>query len=172
MSISHGIEVGQVFKLGTKYSEKMGALFQDEQGRTRPAQMGCYGIGVNRIVASAIEVSHDQRGIIWPKQIAPYQIIITSINPKDPKVWEASERIYNSLLSTGMEVLWDDRDLTAGVKFMDADLIGIPVRVTVGTKTVESGSIDIKPRNKSEMVTVPLERALGQIKDVWDAYEI
>src|SRR4030067_1137005 len=110
-------------------------------------QMGCYGIGVNRIIAAAIENSNDENGIIWPPEIAPYKAVIVSINPKDKKVADTSENIHNLLVDAGIETLWDDRDLTAGVKFKDADLVGIPIRLTIGAKTLENGTVDIKLRN-------------------------
>jgi prolyl-tRNA synthetase len=125
----HGIEVGQVFKLGSKYSSKLGCNFLDENGRENPCLMGCYGIGINRIVASAIEAANDDNGIIFPISISPFEVIIVSVNQDDPEVVKAAEDIYKQLLDEGVEVLLDDRDERAGVKFKDADLIGIPVRI-------------------------------------------
>ena len=120
-----GIEVGQVFKLGTKYSKKLGAKFLDEEGNEKPCIMGCYGIGINRIFASAIELGNDKNGIIWPVSIAPFEVIITSVNQDDEEVARVADDIYEQLLGKGIDVLLDDRAMRAGVKFKDADLIGI-----------------------------------------------
>ncbi|OHB70384.1 MAG: proline--tRNA ligase [Planctomycetes bacterium RBG_16_43_13] len=166
IEFSNGIEVGHVFKLGTKYSEKMKALYQDESGATHPMQMGCYGIGVNRIIAAAIENSNDENGIIWPPEIAPYKAVIVSINPKDKKVADTSENIHNILVDAGIETLWDDRDLTAGVKFKDADLVGIPIRLTIGAKTLENGTVDIKLRNRKEQKSVKISSILEEVEKI------
>jgi len=154
-----GIEVGQVFKLGTKYSEKLGAKFLDETGHEKPCLMGCYGIGINRIVAAAIEISNDKNGIIWPVSIAPFEVMITSVNQDDPEVAKTAENIYQKLTESNVDVLLDDRDLRGGVKFKDADLIGIPVRITVGKKSVSQGKVEIKLRRESESQPVPIEKA-------------
>jgi prolyl-tRNA synthetase len=145
-----GIEVGQVFKLGIKYSTKLGATFLDENGMEQPCLMGCYGIGINRIMASAVELYNDENGIIWPISIAPFEVLITSVNQDDPNVKRASEEIYRKLSEAGVEVLLDDRDLRGGIKFKDADLIGIPVRVTVGKRSVAEGNVEIKLRSEAE----------------------
>ncbi|OHB54504.1 MAG: hypothetical protein A2173_05800 [Planctomycetes bacterium RBG_13_44_8b] len=144
-----GIEVGQVFKLGTKYSKKLSATFLDETGQEKPCLMGCYGIGINRILASAVELGNDENGIIWPISIAPFEVIITSVNQEDPQVARTAEDIYQKLQDNGIDVLLDDRDVRAGVKFKDADLIGIPVRVTVGQKSLAEGNVEIKLRFES-----------------------
>ncbi len=157
-----GIEVGQVFKLGTKYSEKLGAKFLDENGNEKPCLMGCYGIGINRILASAIEISNDDNGIIWPISIAPFEVLITSVNQDDEKVAQVAENIYQQLLANGIDVLLDDRTLRGGVKFKDADLIGIPVRVTVGRKSVADGNVEIKLRSETKSTKVPIEKAAGK----------
>jgi len=154
-----GIEVGQVFKLGTKYSEKLGAKFLDEQGNENPCLMGCYGIGINRILASAIELGNDNNGIIWPISIAPFEVLVTSVNQDDEKVVQVAENIYRQLLGSGIDVLLDDRGLRGGVKFKDADLIGIPIRVTVGKKSVAEGNVEIKLRCESQSRKVPIENA-------------
>jgi prolyl-tRNA synthetase len=154
-----GIEVGQVFKLGTKYSKQLGAKFLDEEGNENPCLMGCYGIGINRILASAIELGNDEDGIIWPISIAPFEVIITSVNQDDEKVAKVAENIYKQLLDKGVDVLLDDRILRGGVKFKDADLIGIPVRVTVGKKSVAEGNVEIKLRCESQSQKVPIENA-------------
>ncbi|HOQ05605.1 MAG TPA: proline--tRNA ligase [Anaerohalosphaeraceae bacterium] len=153
-----GIEVGQVFKLGTKYSVKLEAFFLDEEGRRKPCLMGCYGIGINRIVASAIEQSHDEWGIIWPMTIAPWQVIVTPAAP-DADVMEAAERIYRELLDKGIEVLLDDRDLRAGVKFKDADLLGIPIRIMLGKNSLAEGKAEVKLRSEKDKRMVEISRA-------------
>ena len=158
-----GIEVGQVFKLGTKYSEKLGAKFLDEQGNENPCLMGCYGIGINRILASAIELGNDNNGIIWPISIAPFEVLVTSVNQEDKKVVRVAEDIYQQLLDNGVDVLLDDRVLRGGVKFKDADLIGIPIRVTVGKKSVSQGNVEIKLRCESQSRKVPIEKAPNKV---------
>jgi len=144
-----GIEVGQVFKLGTKYSDKLGAKFLDEEGVEKPCLMGCYGIGINRILASATETCNDKNGIIWPISIAPFEVLITCVNQDDKEVAKVADDIYTQLLDQGVDVLLDDRLLRGGVKFKDADLIGIPVRVTVGRKSVAEGNVELKLRAES-----------------------
>jgi prolyl-tRNA synthetase len=162
----HGIEVGQVFKLGTKYSAKLNAKFLDETGKENPCLMGCYGIGINRIVASAIEIGNDDNGIIWPISIAPFEVIVTSVNQDDKEVVETGEKIYQQLLDKGIEVLLDDRDLRGGIKFKDADLLGIPVRVTVGSKSLKEGNIEIKLRRESQSQKVSVKDAPDKIIDM------
>jgi prolyl-tRNA synthetase len=154
-----GIEVGQVFKLGIKYSKKLGAMFKDEAGAEKPCLMGCYGIGINRIMASAIELYNDENGIIWPISIAPFEVIVTPVNQDDPDVVRVSEEIYGKLQEAGVEVLLDDRDLRGGIKFKDADLIGIPVRVTVGKKSVVEGNVEVKLRAESQSEKTPIAEA-------------
>ncbi|MCH7557066.1 MAG: proline--tRNA ligase [Planctomycetes bacterium] len=154
-----GIEIGQVFKLGTKYSKKLGAKFLDEQGNEKPCIMGCYGIGINRILASAIELGNDNNGIIWPISIAPFEVLVTSVNQDDEKVVQVAEDIYQQLLGSGIDVLLDDRVLRGGVKFKDADLIGMPVRVTVGKKSVSEGNVEIKLRCETQSQKVPIKKA-------------
>ena len=154
-----GIEVGQVFKLGTKYSEKLGAKFLDEAGNEKPCLMGCYGIGINRILAAAIELGNDDNGIIFPVSIAPFEVLVTSVNQDDEQVAKVAEDIYQQLLNKAIDTLLDDRELRGGVKFKDADLIGIPVRVTVGRKSVAGGNVEIKLRAESKSKKVPIEKA-------------
>jgi prolyl-tRNA synthetase len=158
-----GIEVGQVFKLGTKYSAKLGATFLDENGIETPCLMGCYGIGINRIMASAIEQFNDANGIIWPISIAPFEALITPVNQDEPDVVGAAEQIYRDLQEAGVEVLIDDRDLRGGIKFKDADLIGIPVRVTVGKKSVAEGNVEIKLRGQAESRKSPVAQAARDV---------
>lgn len=164
-----GIEVGQVFKLGTKYSEKLGAKFLDESGTENPCIMGCYGIGVNRIFASAIELGNDENGIIWPISIAPLEVIVTCVNQEDAQVAKAAESIYEQLQSRGVDVLLDDRILRGGAKFKDADLIGIPIRVTVGKKSLAEGNVEIKLRRESQAQIVPLEQATQKTIELVDS---
>jgi prolyl-tRNA synthetase len=158
----HGIEVGQVFKLGTKYSAKIGCNFLDDSGKENPCLMGCYGIGINRIVASAIEAANDDNGIIFPISIAPFEVIIVSVNQDDAEVVAAGEKIYNELKSKGIEVLLDDRDERAGVKFKDADLIGIPVRITVGKKALATGNVELKLRTEPKPTLIPVDTAIAK----------
>jgi prolyl-tRNA synthetase len=165
----HGIEVGQVFKLGTKYSKKLGCNFLDDSGKENPCLMGCYGIGVNRIVASAIELGNDDNGIIFPVSIAPFEVIVTSLNQDDKDVVDTSEKIYRQLLDKGIDVLLDDRDLRAGIKFKDADLLGIPVRVTVGSKSVKEGSIEIKLRSEQQSQKFPINDAADKTIEIIDS---
>jgi len=157
-----GIEVGQVFKLGTKYSKKLNAKFLGEDDAEKPCLMGCYGIGINRILASAIELGNDKNGIIFPVTIAPFEVLITCVNQDDPVVAKASEDIYQRLLDKDVDVLLDDRELRGGVKFKDADLLGIPVRITVGQKSVAEGNVEIKLRAESKSQKVPIENAAAK----------
>jgi prolyl-tRNA synthetase len=164
----HGIEVGQVFKLGTKYSTKLGCKFLDETGKEQPCLMGCYGIGINRIVASAIEAGNDENGIIFPISIAPFEVIVTSVNQDDKDVVNTAEKIYQQLQNYGIDVLLDDRDIRGGVKFKDADLLGIPVRVTVGQKSIAEGNIEIKLRRESQSQKVPIKEAVNKTIELVD----
>jgi len=168
LHFKRGIEVGQVFKLGTKYSTKLGAMFLDESGRQKPCLMGCYGIGINRIMASAIELSHDDDGIIWPISIAPWQVMITPAG-SEPDVTAAAERVHDALEARGLEVLLDDRDLRGGVKFKDADLLGLPVRVTVGKKSLADGKVEIKLRRERDRRAVPLETVADEVVALVDS---
>jgi prolyl-tRNA synthetase len=163
-----GIEVGHTFKLGTKYSKAMGATFLDDQGREKEIVMGCYGIGVGRTVAAAIEQSYDQNGIIFPMPIAPFQVLILPVNINIGLLKEAAEQLYQIFLENGIEVLYDDREETPGVKFKDADLIGIPLRVTLGEKNLKKGLAEIKKRRSGEILLVKKEEALSKIKEMID----
>jgi len=164
-----GIEVGQVFKLGTKYSNKLGAKFLDEDGTEKPCIMGCYGIGINRIMASAIELGNDKDGIIWPISIAPFEVLVTSANQDDAEVAETAENIYQQLLDRGLDVLLDERELRGGVKFKDADLLGIPLRVTVGKKSLADGKVEIKLRCETKSEKVPVEKAVDAVAKIVDS---
>ncbi len=165
----HGIEVGQVFKLGTKYSSKIGCNFLDDSGKENPCLMGCYGIGINRIVASAIEAGNDENGIIFPISIAPFEVIIVSVNQDDTEVVGAGEKIYKELKNKGIEVLLDDRDERAGVKFKDADLIGIPARITVGKKALQTGNVEIKLRTEQKPTLIPVDTAVAKTVEMVNA---
>jgi prolyl-tRNA synthetase len=165
VTFSRGIEVGHIFKLGTKYSEAMKALFLDEKGKEAPIIMGCYGIGVGRTVAAAIEQNHDKDGIIWPIPIAPFEVTILPLHMHESSVMETAEKIYTELLGHGIDVLLDDRDERAGVKFNDADLLGVPVRVTVGLRGVKNGQVEIKRRDEPESRTHPIEGAATAVRE-------
>jgi prolyl-tRNA synthetase len=161
-----GIEVGQVFYLGTKYSESMGATFLDAEGRERPIEMGCYGIGISRLVAAAVEQNHDANGIIWPLAIAPFHVVLLPINYKDQKLRDVADKLYQDLQQRGVEVLLDDRDERPGVKFKDADLVGIPLRVTIGAKGLEKGTIELRRRREGDTEEVPLADAAKKISGI------
>ena len=163
---SKGIEVGQVFKLGTKYSEALGATFLDQNGRPNPMVMGCYGIGVSRTLAAAIEQYHDENGIIWPRSIAPFEVVIVPINAKDEALMETSTTIYNELKSAGVDVLLDDRKDRAGVKFKDADLIGYPLRITVSKNTLESNEVELKVRKNGEAINTPIADVKAKVEEL------
>lgn len=164
--LTKGIEVGQVFKLGTKYSEKLDATFLDNNGKSRPMFMGCYGIGVTRTVAASIEQNHDENGIIWPVAIAPYEVVIVPANNKSEDVMKAAEGLYNALESSQDEIVFDDRAERAGIKFKDADLIGYPLRVTIGKKWQESGCVEIKLRRTGEVFEVPYENCAERVEEL------
>lgn len=159
-----GIEVGHIFKLGTKYSDSLGLKYLDESGKQKTVIMGCYGIGVTRCVAAAVEQLHDDNGIIWPVSIAPYEAIVVPANYKDEEQVKAAEKIYEELLSQGIETLLDDRTERAGVKFKDADLIGIPVRVVVGKKLGE-GIVEYKERTMESATEIALDDAVSKVAD-------
>ncbi|HJI74007.1 MAG TPA: proline--tRNA ligase [Veillonellaceae bacterium] len=164
--LTKGIEVGQVFKLGTKYSEKLNATFLDNNGKSRPMFMGCYGIGVTRTVAASIEQNHDENGIIWPVAIAPYEVVIVPANNKSEDVMKAAEGLYNALEGSHDEIVFDDRAERAGIKFKDADLIGYPLRVTIGKKWQESGCVEIKLRRTGEVFEVPYENCAEKVEEL------
>jgi prolyl-tRNA synthetase len=159
LKFARGIEVGHVFKLGTKYSKAMKAQYLDKNGKERYMIMGCYGIGVGRTVAAAIEQNHDENGIVWPVPLAPYQVIITPVNVNDDKIKKMSVQLYEALQQRGIEVILDDRDERAGVKFKDADLIGIPLRVTVGQKLLTAGVLEVKIRRTGEVKMLAADAA-------------
>ena len=156
VSKARGIEVGQVFKLFTKYSEALKATYLDESGKPKPMQMGCYGVGVSRTMAAAVEQYNDENGIIWPAAIAPYHVLIVPVNNKDQESLHKAEEIYTQLQKAGVEVIIDDRNERPGVKFKDADLIGYPIRIVVGPKTISTGSLEVKIRKTGEVKLLPL----------------
>jgi prolyl-tRNA synthetase len=161
-----GIEVGQVFYLGRKYSESMGATYLDAEGRERPVEMGCYGIGISRLVAAAIEQNNDANGIIWPFSIAPFHVLLLPINYKDKAIQEVSDRLYQELQKRSIEVLLDDRDERPGVKFKDADLIGIPLRLTVGAKGLEKGRVELRWRRDGKVDEIVVDEASQKVQSI------
>ncbi|MDU4885528.1 MAG: proline--tRNA ligase [Veillonella dispar] len=161
-----GIEVGQVFKLGTKYSEALQATFLDQNGRPNPMIMGCYGIGVSRTLAAAIEQYHDENGIIWPRSIAPFEAVIVPINAKDEALMSTSQTIYSALQNAGVDVLLDDRKDRAGVKFKDADLIGYPLRITVSKNTLENNEVEIQIRKSGEAITCAIDSVATKVTEL------
>ena len=163
--LARGIEVGHVFKLGTKYSQAMKTVFLDQEGQERTMIMGCYGIGIGRTVAACIEQNHDEQGIIWPVPLAPYQVIITPVNVKNEALLAAAEDMYRVLQERGVAVLLDDRDERAGVKFMDADLIGLPLRVTIGPKKLAEGQVEVRERRSGEVKALSIAAARDYIVD-------
>ena len=167
-SLEHakGIEVGQVFKLGTKYSEALQATFLDQNGRPNPMIMGCYGIGVSRTLAAAIEQYHDENGIIWPHSIAPFEAVIVPINAKDEALMSTSQTIYTALQEAGVDVLLDDRKDRAGVKFKDADLIGYPLRITVSKNTLENNEVEIQIRKSGEALPCAIDSVATKVKEL------
>ncbi len=166
LSSMRGIEVGHVFKLGTVFSEKLGAFYIDVDGTSRPMVMGCYGIGLGRLMAAAIEQNHDDKGIIWPLPIAPYQIYLCPLHLENPQVEATAENLYAELGNNGLEVLFDDRKQSPGVKFNDADLLGIPIRVTISPRTLEKGSAEIKLRSGKEARLLPLTRITTVLEEL------
>jgi len=148
----NAIEIGHIFQLGTKYSDSLGAQFLSSEGKLKPIIMGCYGIGVSRLIAAIIEQNNDENGIIWPKEVSPYQAIIVPLNVDEPQVMEKAASLYAQLLQAGIETLFDDRDERAGVKFKDAELIGIPVSIVLGQKSLKENKVEIKMRGRKEEV--------------------
>jgi prolyl-tRNA synthetase len=159
LRVSHGVVLGHTYQLGARYSEPLKATFIDEDGTEQPYQMGCYGIGVSRIVAAAAEQLHDEAGLRWPKALAPYDAVVLPTNMDQPAVVEAAERLYEELREAGLAVVVDDRDVTAGVKFADADLIGYPVQAVIGKRGIAAGTVDLKVRSTGERSSAPLGSA-------------
>jgi prolyl-tRNA synthetase len=168
LSSARGIEVGHVFKLGTFISERFGASFLDSDGKSRPIVMGCYGIGLGRLLAAIVEQSHDDKGIIWPLSVAPYQVYLCPLSLDKPAVAPTAEKIYQALQRKGIEVLFDDSDDSPGVKFNDADLLGIPLRLTLSPRTLQSQSVEAKWRTEKEAQLLPLENLAAQVKKLLD----
>lgn len=164
LSSAHGIEVGHIFKLGTFISQRLGALFTDQNGVSQPIVMGSYGIGLGRLLAALIEYSHDDKGVIWPLSIAPYHIYLCPLHLENPQVAAKAEKLYADLETEGLEVLFDDRKESPGVKFNDADLLGIPIRVTISPRTLKTNSVEIKRRSEKESELVPLEKIAVRLK--------
>ena len=165
LKFEKGIEIGHIFKLGTRYSEKMDAMFLDKDGKLKPFIMGCYGIGVSRIMAAVIEQLFDQKGIVWPLSIAPFLVNLIAINMEDESIFKASEDIYSRMLNNEIDVLYDERNVRAGVKFKDSDLIGIPLKVIVGKNYIENKKLEIETRKDGSKLSLSLEDALQFIKD-------
>lgn len=164
LKTARGIEVGQVFKLYTKYSKALNASFLDENGKEKPMVMGCYGIGVSRTMAAAIEQNYDENGIIWPVAIAPYHVVVIPVNAKDGAQRKLAETVYSKLNESGIETLLDDRNERPGVKFKDADLIGYPIKITIGPKTVNENQVEVKIRRSGEVHYLPLDNFLEGIR--------
>lgn len=165
VKFAKGIEIGQIFKLGTIYSEKMNGTYLDENGKAKPYIMGCYGIGVSRLIAAIIEQNNDENGIIWPKEVAPYLIHLVCLDMKKEVQKETAEKIYNKLLEEKVEVLYDDRIERPGVKFNDADLIGLPIQIIVGRKADE-GIVEIKVRKTGEREEVLIENLYTKLHEI------
>ena len=163
LDLTRGIEVGHIFKLGDSYSRAMNATFHDSGGETRHFVMGCYGIGVSRIVAAAIEQNHDDNGIVFPLPIAPYQVIVLNLGLNSEEITEAANTIYDGLRNQGIDVLLDDRDERPGVKFKDADLIGIPFRLTIGKRFTKEGLVEIRKRSDGQILTLPPDKAVAEL---------
>ncbi len=164
LETTEGIEVGHVFKLGTGYSESMNATFQDKDGQAKHFVMGCYGIGVSRIVAAAIEQNHDDKGIIFPVPLAPFSVIIVNLGGNDETINAAAEKLYEDFQAAGIEVLIDDRDERPGFKFKDADLLGIPYRVTVGKSFLKNGTVEIKQRRDGTVEEMTPEETVRNLR--------
>jgi len=168
LQVKRGIELGHIFVLGEKYSKAMKAHFLDSNGKEKPMIMGCYGIGIGRTAAAAIEQLHDEKGIRWPKNIAPFQIEIMPLNMKDSATVEAAESLYNKMNEKGLEVLLDDRADRAGIKFKDADLLGLPLQLIIGPKTLKEGMVEIRIRNTGEAKSIPLDQAFEETLKLLD----
>jgi prolyl-tRNA synthetase len=164
LDVFSAIELGHIFKLGTKYSESMNAKFIDEKGEEHPIIMGSYGIGVERIMACFIEQHHDEKGIVWEKPLAPFDVQLIALNLKNESVANESENIYNELQKNGIKVLFDDRDAAAGFKFNDADLLGMPIQIVIGEKKLKDGKCEVKIRKTGERMDVGLNEVVKKIQ--------
>ena len=165
MKSERGIEVGNIFQLGTRYTEKMGATYLDQDGKARPVVMGSYGIGIGRNAAAVVEQQHDERGIIWPVSIAPYHVSLLSLG-KEVEVIEATDRLYHELQRAGIEVLYDDRSDRPGVKFTDAELIGNPIRLSISKRTLGASEVELRLRTESESEMVPMDQVVGRVRSI------
>ncbi|WP_276892008.1 proline--tRNA ligase [Dialister micraerophilus] len=163
-----GIEVGQVFKLGTKYSESLNCTYLDKNGKSKPMVMGCYGIGVTRTMAASIEQNHDKDGIIWAVSIAPYEVVIIPANNKNSEIMKVAEELYRNMSKENNEIVFDDRNERAGIKFKDADLIGYPIRVTIGKKWEENGKVEIKIRRTGEVIEIDYKDCKAKVESILD----
>ena len=166
MAARRGIEVGHVFKLGTRYSEALGAYFPTQDGEQRPIIMGCYGIGVGRLLAASIEQNHDDKGIVFPPEIAPYDVWITALNYDYQDVARQARALHDDLQASGFQTLLDDRDESAGVKFNDADLLGLPVRIVVSRRNLAQGVVEIKPRRGEKAERVAPSEVIRSVADL------
>ena len=164
LQIKRGIEVGHVFKLGTKYSEKFGAMYINNENKQIPIIMGCYGIGIGRLLSAIIEQNHDEKGIIFPKSIAPYDAILSVINIKQENIRKIGEEFYSNLIALGVDILYDDRDESPGVKFKDSDLLGLPFRILLSEKNLKNGNVEIQERKSGIRELIPFETSLKTIK--------
>ena len=164
LGIKRAIELGHIFKLGTKYSDSMGCMFLDENNEEKPIVMGCYGIGIERIMVGAIEEHADENGIVWPMSIAPFHVIILPLDTRVKEAWDAAEKIYDKCWETGVEALIDDRDQSPGFKFKDADLLGIPIQIILGKRAIDSGNAEVKIRRTGERTNVPLDELMENPK--------
>jgi prolyl-tRNA synthetase len=166
LSIRRGIEVGHIFQLGRKYSEAMQATVLDEAGKPLTMYMGCYGIGVTRIVAAAIEQNHDDAGIIWPEPLAPFDVVLVPLNAaKSPKVQALAERLYAELDAAGLDVLLDDRDARPGVKFADAELLGLPHRIVISDRGLDAGTLEYRHRRTSDNEHWPIAEVVARLQE-------
>jgi len=165
LGLKKGIEVGHIFKLGTKYSEALKATYLDQHGKETLIVMGCYGIGVGRTVAAAIEQNHDKDGIIFPHTLAPFQVVILPVNINEKTLRDAAFQLYDELKHAGIEVLLDDRDERPGIKFKDADLIGVPIRITIGSRSLKEGKVEIRQRKSGDVELVGIEKTVAYIGD-------
>jgi len=165
LGIKRAIELGHIFKLGTKYSDSMGCMFLDENNEEKPIVMGCYGIGIERIMVGAIEEHADENGIVWPMSVAPFHVIILPLDTRVKEAWDAAEKIYEKCWETGVEALIDDRDQSPGFKFKDADLLGIPIQIILGKRAIDSGNAEVKIRRTGERTNVPLDELMENPKE-------
>jgi prolyl-tRNA synthetase len=170
MLTSRGVEVGNIFQLGDRYSQAMGCSFLDEKGESLPVLMGSYGIGVGRLLACIAEEHHDEQGLCWPASVAPYPVHLVSLAGRNPLVGETAGKLYSDLIAAGLEPLFDDREESAGVKFMDADLIGLPLRLTVSDRALKQGGIEMKLRDQPERTIIPLEEIISKARSVIDNF--